>query len=56
MGNSIEYSFVRTVDCLDQKRGKILSDRRDFKFQINEHERSQDRSTIFSFLEGLKRA
>jgi len=55
-GNSIEYSFVRTVDRLDRKRGKLPLDRRDFKFQFNEHERPQDRSTIFSCLEDLKRA
>jgi hypothetical protein len=55
-GHSIEYSFVRTVDHPDRKRGKLPSDRRDFKFQFNEHERSQDHSEIFSCLEGLKRA
>jgi hypothetical protein len=48
-GNSIEYTFVRTVDRLDQKRGKLLPDRCDFKFQFNEHERSQDRLAIFHF-------
>jgi hypothetical protein len=53
--NSIEYSFVHTVDRPDRKRGKLPSDGRDFKFQFNEHERSQDRSAIFSCLEGLKR-
>ena len=55
-GNSIEYSFVRIVDHPDRKRGKLPSDRCDFKFQFNEREGSQDRSTIFSYLEGLKRA
>jgi hypothetical protein len=55
-GNSIEYSFVHTVDRPDQKRGKLPPDRHDFKFQFNERERSQDRLAIFSFLEGLKRA
>jgi hypothetical protein len=54
--NSIEYTFVRTVDRLDRKRGKLPPDRRDFKFQFNERERSQDLSTIFSCLKGLKRA
>jgi hypothetical protein len=37
-GNSIEYSFVRTVDHPDRKRGKLPPDRHDFKFQFNEHE------------------
>jgi hypothetical protein len=55
-GDSIECSFIRTVDRPDRKRGKLPPDRRDFKFQFNERERSQDRSTIFSFLKGLKRA
>jgi hypothetical protein len=55
-GNSIEYSFVRIVDHLDRKRGKLPLDRREFKFQFNERERSQDRSAIFSCLEGLKGA
>jgi hypothetical protein len=55
-GNSIEYTFVRIVDCPDQKMGKLPPDRHDFKFQFNECERSQDRLAIFSFLEGLKRA
>jgi hypothetical protein len=54
--SSLEYTFVRTVDRPDQKRGKLPSDKRDFKFQFNERERPQDRSTIFSCLEGLKRA
>jgi hypothetical protein len=31
-GNSIEYTFVRTVDRLDRRRGKLPPDRRDFKF------------------------
>ena len=31
-GNSIEYSFVCTVDRPDRKRGKLQPDRRDFKF------------------------
>jgi hypothetical protein len=55
-GDSIECSFIRTVDRLDRKRGKLPPDRRDFKFQFNERERSQGRSAIFSFLKGLKRA
>jgi hypothetical protein len=55
-GNSIECSFIHTVDHLDRKRGKLPSDRRDFKFQFNERDGSQDRSTIFLFLKGLKRA
>ena len=55
-GSSIEYTFVRTVDRPDRKRGKLPLDRRDFKFQFNEHERPQDLSTIFSCLEGLKMA
>jgi hypothetical protein len=54
--NSIEYSFFRTVDHPDQKRGKLPPDRRDFKFQCNEREGSQDCSAIFSCLKGLKRA
>jgi hypothetical protein len=54
--NSIERSFVRTVDRPDQKRGKLPPDRRDFKFQFNERDLSQDRSAIFSCLKGLKRA
>jgi hypothetical protein len=55
-GNSIERSFIRTVDHPDRKRGKLPPDKRDFKFQFNEHDGSQDRSAIFSCLEGLKRA
>ena len=54
--NSIEYTFVRTVDRPDRKRGKLPPDRRNFKFQFNEREGSQDRSAIFSCLKGLKRA
>jgi hypothetical protein len=54
--SSLEYTFVRIVDRLDRKRGKLPPDRRDFNFQFNEHERPQDRLTIFSCLEGLKRA
>jgi hypothetical protein len=54
--NSIEYSFVRIVDHPDRKRGKLPPNRRDFKFQFNEREGSQDHSTIFSCLKGLKRA
>jgi hypothetical protein len=53
--SSIEYTFVRIVDRPDRKRGKLPPDRRDFKFQFNEHERPHDRSKIFSCLEGLKR-
>jgi hypothetical protein len=53
--SSIEYTFVRTVDRPDRKMGKLPPDIRDFKFQFNEHERPQDRSTIFSCLEALKR-
>jgi hypothetical protein len=54
--NSIERSFIRTVDRPDRKRGKLPPDRRDFKFQFNERDGSQDRSAIFSCLKGLKRA
>jgi hypothetical protein len=55
-GSSIEYTFVRTVDRPDRKRGKLSPNRCDFKFQFNERKRPQDRSAIFSCLEGLKRA
>ena len=54
-GHSIEYSFVRTVDHPDQKRGKLPSDRRDFKFQFNERERQQDHLTIFSCFKGSEK-
>jgi hypothetical protein len=54
--NSIERSFVRAVDRPDRKRGKLPPDRRDFKFQFNERDLSQDRSAIVSCLKGLKRA
>ena len=36
--------------------GKLPPDKCDFKFHFSEHEGEQDRSEIFSFLEGMKRA
>jgi hypothetical protein len=50
----LEYTFVRTIDHPEQKRGKIPPDRRAFKFDFGEHEGKQDRSAIFSCLESLK--
>jgi hypothetical protein len=51
----LEYTFVRTVDHPDRKRGKLPLDRRAFKFQFNEHERQQDRSTIFLCFKGSEK-
>jgi hypothetical protein len=52
----LEYTFIRTIDHPDRKRGKLPPDRRAFKFEFGEREGKQDRSTIFSCLESLKRA
>jgi hypothetical protein len=50
----LSQCLFRLVVDRDRKRGKLSLEGRSF-LPFNERERKQDRSTIFSYLESLKR-